>query len=259
MYEPKFYRILSKRQQTAGDYLLKVDCSMKHSPGQFVQCSVLGIGEAPISICSYAENYIELSVRSVGNVTKAIAGLKKGDLIGVRGPYGRGYPMELLKNNNVVIIGGGCGTAPLRGVIEYIEKNRKDFKEVYLFFGYRDINEILFMEDNRDWANKFNFNITLDKGAKEWGGNVGLVTGILEKAQLDNTNKVVFICGPPIMIKFVIEVLKKKGFNNDQIFISYERHMKCGIGKCGHCMIHGKYTCKDGPVFRYDEVKDATE
>lgn len=259
MYEPKFYRILSKKKQTEGDYLLKIDCRMRHSPGEFVQCSVLGIGEAPISICSYSEDYIELSVRAVGSVTRAIAGLEEGSLIGIRGPYGRGYPMEHLNGNNVLIIGGGCGIAPLRSVIEHIEKNRADFKEVYLFFGYRSINEVLFREDNKSWAEKFNFNITLDRGDEKWSGNVGLITGLLEKASFDNINKIVFICGPPVMIKFVIGVLKKRGFNDDQIYISAERHMKCGIGKCGHCMIHGKYTCKDGPVFRYDEVKDAVE
>ncbi len=259
MYEPKLYEILSKKRQTQGDYLIRVGCKMQHSPGQFVQCSVLGIGEAPISVCSYSEDYIELSVRNVGNVTKAIAGLDKGDLIGIRGPFGRGYPMKLLAGNSVLVIGGGCGNALLRSVIHYIEKNRSDFMDVYLFFGYRNINEILFKEENENWGKRFNFNITLDKGDKRWKGNVGLITKILEKALFDNYNKVVFVCGPPIMIKFVIRVLKKKGFNDDQIFISYERHMKCGIGKCGHCMIHGKYTCKDGPVFRYDGVKDAAE
>src|SRR3989344_5750982 len=167
--------------------------------------------------------------------------------------------MGLLKGNSVVIIGGGCGSAPLRSAVRYIEKNRNEFKDIYLFFGYRDVSEILFAEDNKRWEGIFNFNITLDKGDEKWKGSVGFVTELVEKKDINNTDKVVFICGPPIMIKFVIRVLKKKGFNDDQIFISYERHMKCGVGKCGHCMIHGRYTCKDGAVFRYDEVKDVTE
>lgn len=254
-YKPELFKITKKIRQTEGEDLIRVYYKKEHQPGQFVQVSVLGIGECPISICSYSNEYIELSVRAVGNVTRAIYNLKEGDLIGIRGPYGRGYAMQLFKGNNVIIIGGGCGVAPLRGIIEYIEKNRNDFRDVYLFFGFRNPGEILFKGDNEKWAKKFNFKITVDKADKKWKGNVGFVTSSLEKTEMDNRNKIVFVCGPPTMIKFVIDILKKKGFNDDQIFISYERQMKCGTGICGHCMMHGKYTCKDGPVFRYDEVK----
>jgi len=259
MYKPKLVKIDKKTKQTEGEYLFRINHKITHDPGQFLQVSVLGIGEAPISICSYSEDYIEFSVRAVGDVTSALCSLNKGDTIGIRGPYGKGYPMRFLKGNSAIIVGGGCGIAPQRSIIEYIEKNRGDFFDVLLFFGFRNPEEILFKEDMERWKNKFDLNLTVDKGDKNWAGNVGFVTELLEKREIENRSKVVFMCGPPMMIKFVIDILKKKGFNNDQLFISYERHMKCGEGVCGHCMIHGKYTCKDGPVFRYDEVKDYNE
>lgn len=259
MYKPILVKIEEKIKQTEEEYLFRINHKMQHEPGQFLQVGVFGVGEAPISICSYSEEYIELSVRRVGNVTNALCSMQKGDTIWLRGPYGRGYMMPLFKGNSIVVVGGGCGVAPMRSAVQYIQKNREDYRNVYLFFGFRGPDEILFKEDFEKWAQDFNLNITVDKGDKEWKGNVGFVTDALAKAELDNRDKIVFICGPPVMIKFVIDILKKKGFNDDQIFISYERQMKCGVGICGHCMIHGKYTCKDGPVFRYDGVKHFVE
>ncbi len=259
MYKPILVKIDEKTKQTEDEYLLRINHEIEHEQGQFLQLSILGFGEAPISICSYSEEYVELLIRNVGNVTNALCSLKKGDLIGIRGPYGRGYPIKLFKGDSIIMIGGGCGIAPMRSAIEYIERNREDFLDVHLFFGFKNPKEILFKEDMEKWREKFNLNLIVDKGDKKWKGNVGFVTDVLERADIDNKRKVVFICGPPAMIKFVIEILEKKGFNHDQIFISYERQMKCGVGICGHCMIHGKYVCKDGPVFRYDEVKGSNE
>lgn len=253
---PKSYRIDKRTQQTDDEFMFRFNVPLEHDPGQFVQVSIPGLGESPISICSCNDNYFELSIREVGTVTKALAKLKEGDKVGLRGPYGRGYKLEPLKGNNVFIIGGGCGVAPVRGIIEYIQKNRNNFGDVVMYFGFREPKEILFKEDFEKWQKDCTLKITVDKPDQEWKGPVGVITKLIEADKFDNKNKVVFICGPPIMIKFVIQTLKNRGFNDDQIFISNERMMKCGTGMCGHCMIEGKYTCRHGPVFRYDEVKN---
>ncbi|USN45544.1 MAG: FAD/NAD(P)-binding protein [Candidatus Woesearchaeota archaeon] len=253
---PKLYAINSIKKQTEDEYLLRFDVPLEHEPAQFIQVSLLGHGEAPISICSFQDEYFEMSIRAVGNLTRKLCALKKGDKVGLRGPYGKGYPMESLKGNNVLVIGGGCGVAPMRSAIQYLERHRSDFGDVALYFGYRNPKEVLFAEDFNKWKKTFRVHVTVDKAPKSWKGEVGLITELLQKDSFDNTNKVAFVCGPPVMIKFVIALLKERGFNDDQIFLSHERMMKCATGMCGHCMIEGVYTCKDGPVFRYDGVKD---
>ncbi|OGM03289.1 hypothetical protein A3K72_03190 [Candidatus Woesearchaeota archaeon RBG_13_36_6] len=254
-YIPKFYKIIKKKQHTNDTYLLRVKVSIPYEPGQFFQVSVLNIGEAPISVCSYQKDYIDLNVRDVGSVTHALCNLKIGDKVGIRGPYGHGYPMELMKGNNIIIIAGGTGFSPVRGVVEYIEQHSQDFKGMKMFFGFRTPDDILFRDEIENWSKKFEVNLTVDKGDDKWKGKVGLVTKILEDSKMNNQNKVVVTCGPPIMIKFVILTLKKLGFNDDQIYVSLERMMSCGIQKCGNCLVGGKYVCKDGPVFNYKEAK----
>ena len=184
--------------------------------------------------------------------------IKKGDNLFVRGPYGKGYPTHYFKGNNIIIIGGGCGIAPLKGVIEYIEKNISEFKDIYLFFGFRLPDELLFREQLSRWQNKFKLQVSFDKIPNKTclEGRAGFITQLIEESNLNNQNKIVIICGPPVMMSKTIQILQNRGFNNDQIFISMERLMNCGIGKCGHCMIHGKYTCLDGPVFRYDQIEE---
>lgn len=258
-YVPKPYKVTDFYRETSDTFTITIDMKVKHDPGQFVQVTLPGIGEAPVSICSDSDKYIKLNIREVGNVTRALAKLKKGDTLLIRGPYGNGYPMEVLKGNNLLIIGGGCGVAPLKGVIDYVENHRDDYQEVQLVLGYRSPDDIIFKRELAEWKNKYNLQVTVDKNPQSkfcYDAKVGFVTEYLKEAHLSNENKVVFICGPPIMMKFVIDILKEKGFNDDQIFISAERLMYCGIGVCCHCMIHGKFTCLDGPVFRYDEVKD---
>ncbi len=259
IYTPKKHKILEKKKVTEDTYFFRVKSDVYHLPGHFVEISVLGVGEAPISIASYKENSMDFLIRDVGNVTRAICKLKEGDNFFIRGPYGRGYPMRCFEGNEIILIGGGTGTAPLRGVIQYIQKNREKYRDIDIFLGFRDPKNILFKNDLKEWKSKFNLCLTVDKGDSKWKGKCGLITKILEKSKINNKNKIVLICGPPIMIKFTLEVLKKLGFNDDQIYLSLERHMKCGMGKCGRCMIHGKYTCVDGPVFRYDQIKDVKE
>jgi len=259
-YIPKPYKVLEFFRETSDTFTLTIDMKVKHDPGQFFQVSVPGVGESPISICSDSDQFIKLNIRQVGNVTNALAKLRKGDTILIRGPYGRGYPMAKLYGNNLLIIGGGCGVAPLKGIIDYVENHREDYKEVKLYLGYRSPKDIIFKRELEEWKNKYHLNVTVDKDLKPgscYNYNIkeGFITKALEEAHIDNHNKVAFVCGPPVMMKYVIGILKNKGFNDDQIFISAERLMFCGIGVCCHCMIRDKYTCVDGPVFRYDEIK----
>lgn len=254
-YIPKLAAIQDITKETSDTSTYRIKYPIKHDPGQFVEVSVLGIGECPISICSFSKSNIELCIRNVGNVTNTISKLKKGDKVYVRGPYGHGYPMQLFRKKNIVIIGGGTGVAPLRGVIKFIERNRKMFGKIDLFLGFRNPEDILFKNDIKEWKKKFNLQLTVDKADKAWKGNIGVVTTLLEAAKLSSENTIVITCGPPIMIKFVLQTLKKLGFADSQIYMSLERLMKCGIGKCGRCQIAGKRVCRHGPVFCYEEAK----
>ncbi len=257
----KFYPVNKITKQTDDEYLLKFNVPIEHDPGQFMQLSLPGIGEAPISICSYSKNYFEMSVRMVGNMSTHICKLKEGDFIGIRGPYGKGYHLKQFEGNNVIIIGGGCGTAPVRGIIEYILKDRYNFKKVDIFFGFREQKNILFENEYDDWKKAgMDIDIVLSEPHDHPTAKHGLLTDIIDSpATNDNSNKIVFVCGPPPMIKAVCNALLEKGFNMNQIYISEERQMKCAVGRCGHCMINGKYCCTDGPVFRYDELYGESE
>ncbi len=261
-YLPKPYKVTSFFRESEGNFTLTVDMKGKHAPGQFVQVSLPGFGEAPISICSDSEEYLQLNIREIGHVTKKLASLRKGDTIFIRGPYGKGYPMEHLKGNNIIIIGAGCGVAPLRGIVEYIKHHRLDYQEVHLYLGYHSYDDILFKKELERWEKEFKTHVLVSETAPKEGAHLcydtehGHVTDALKLVHLTNHNKVVFICGPPPMIKDTVGILKEKGFNDDQIFISAERLMYCALGVCCHCMIRGKFTCIDGPVFRYDEIKD---
>ncbi len=258
-YLPKPFKVLEFFRESPDTFTLTVNMSIQHEPGQFVQVSLPGIGECPISICSYSDRNIKLNVRQVGNVTTALARLRKGHPLLLRGPYGKGYPMKQLAGNNLVIVGGGCGIAPLKGVIDYIEENRDDYRAVQLFLGYQSPDDILFRRELAGWKKKYDMKVTVDENPEGkfcYDGEVGFITSAVEQTELDNRNKAVFICGPPVMMKYVIAILQKKGFRDEQIFISAERLMYCGFGICCHCMIRGKFTCMDGPVFRYDEIRD---
>jgi len=254
-YMPEIVKIEKVIKEAEDIVVLRVKHSFEYSPGQFSQISLFGIGEAPFGICSYSKNYLEFCIKSVGSLTNMLQNLKSGDTVGIRGPYGNGYPIKEMFKRNVIIIAGGTGLAPTRSAIQFIEQNRDKFGEVNLFLGFRSPEEIIFKKDIEEWKKKFNVKITLDKADSSWKGNVGLITSLIEKSKISKENSIVIMCGPPVMLKFTGQLLNKMGFSDDQIYISLERMMKCGIGKCGRCMVKGKYVCKDGPVFRYDESK----
>ncbi|MFH1173706.1 MAG: FAD/NAD(P)-binding protein [archaeon] len=257
-YLPFPYKVLDFYRETPDTFTITVDMKVQHDPGQFVQVSLPGIGESPISICSDSREYIKLNVREVGNVTKALAHLKKGDTILLRGPYGHGYPMKELKGHTLIIIGGGCGVAPLKGIIDYVENHRNEYHDVLLFLGYRSPNDIIFQRELVEWKDKYHLQVSVDKNPQGqfcYDAKEGFITQMLQETTFTTEGSIVFLCGPPIMLDKVLEILYAKGFQDDHIFVSAERLMYCGIGVCCHCMIHGKYACVDGPVFRQDELR----
>jgi len=259
-YIPKKVKIIEFHQESPDNVSIVIDFKVKHQPGQFVQLSLPGIGEAPISICSCSDKYMKLDIRAVGSVTNSVSKLREGDYVYVRGPYGKGYPMEGLEGNNIVLIGGGSGVAPLKGIIDYVADHRKHYLKMSLFLGYKTVNDVLFKREIPHWNKKYDLMISVDKADKSeslagYDLNIGFIADYVRKADISRRNTIVFLCGPPIMINKIIVYLKDKGFDSSQLYVSAERLMQCALGICGHCMIHGKYTCLDGPVFRVDELE----
>lgn len=230
-------------------------------PGQFIELSVFGYGEAPFSISSppHIKGRFEVTIRKTGVVTSALFSLEEGSVVGIRGPFGRGWPLEEIKGKNLIIIGGGIGIAPLKPVIECIIKDRNKYGNVILLYGARTPKDIVYKEELSLWSNYIDVHLTVDKPGPEWRGKVGVVTTLFDYIKVDPENTYAFQCGPPIMMHFVTKKLLELGIASDKIFLSLERLMKCGMGFCGHCSIGGKYVCRDGPVFSFQEVKGFLE
>lgn len=229
-------------------------------PGQFVEVSIFGTGEIPLGIASSPtkKNTIEISVKRMGAVTKEIHKLVPGDTIGVRGPYGNGWPIEQLYGKNLLIVGGGIGLSPLRSLIDFVIDKRDEFGKMQIFYGARTQGDLVYRPLLKDWRSQKETEVhcTVDIGTPGWTGHVGVVTALFDhQALLRDENTLVITCGPPIMIKFVTMSLEKKGFADTDIITSMEKMMKCGVGKCGHCNIGSKYVCIDGPVFTHKELK----
>jgi NAD(P)H-flavin reductase len=230
------------------------------TPGQFLMLSLLGIGEAALSISNTPlDGPITTTVRTVGNVTNKIGGLKKGKKIGIRGPYGTGWPLKEIKGKNVLIVAGGMGLAPLRGVIRYISHKRKNYGHLEIIYGARNLDDMIYKNQYEDWRkiDNSNLHLTVDTipPGLHWDGKIGLVTSCFPIMDTHPHNSVALVCGPEIMMRYAAKCLETIGFIDDQIYLSLERRMKCGIGKCGHCQVGPKYVCNDGPVFSYSDVK----
>lgn len=236
--------------------------SFHFKSGQFNMVSLLGYGEAPISISSppHITDQYDHTVRFVGSLTNTIEKYKPGDIVGIRGPFGSSWPVEEAKGKNVLFVAGGIGLAPLRPFIMQIFHEREKFGKVQILYGARGTGEMLFTDEFDRWRRQpdTELHLTVDKLAEdeEWHHNVGVVTVLFEAAKLDPANTVVVTCGPEIMMRFACRGLLKKGFFAPQIYVSMERRMKCGVGKCGHCQLGPRFVCKDGPVFRYDEARE---
>ncbi len=227
-------------------------------PGQFNMLNVFGVGEVPISISGDAARTDRLThtTRAVGAVTKAMSSLRTGDVIGVRGPYGASWPVAEAEENDVIIVAGGIGLAPLRPVIYHLLEHRHKFGRVVLLYGSRTPEEILFTKELEKWRSRFDMDIhlTVDRATGDWKGNVGVVTQLIGHSPFDRSHCLAMVCGPEIMMRFTVYELNKRGVPDDRLYVSMERNMKCGIGLCGHCQIGSTFVCKDGPVYRYDKI-----
>ncbi|MFZ1682843.1 MAG: FAD/NAD(P)-binding protein [Candidatus Zixiibacteriota bacterium] len=228
-------------------------------PGQFNMLYVFGVGEVPISISGDPTQTGSLvhTTRAVGTVTKAMRKLKVGDVIGVRGPYGTAWPVVEAQGNDIVIVAGGIGLAPLRPALYYVLANRTKYGKVVLLYGTRTPADILYRKELENLRARFDLevHVTVDRAMANWHGNVGVVTNLIPKAPFDPTNTVAMLCGPEIMMRFTVLALQKRGVAIDQIYLTMERNMKCAVGFCGHCQFGPMFVCKDGPVFRYDKIK----
>jgi len=232
-------------------------------PGQFVEVSVMGIGEAPISISSSPtrDGTFQLAIRKVGDVTNALHNLKRGDTVGIRGPFGNGFPLETLEGKDILFVAGGIGLFPLRSLIQYVLDRRNSYGKVILLFGARSPAERLFLDELAAWSKnpQIEFRETVDVGDESWKGNVGVITTLIPKVVIDPKKTQAVVVGPPIMYRFVIVELKKRGLPDESIIMSLERRMKCGVGKCGHCQINSVYVCQEGPVFTLAQLRNLKE
>ncbi len=233
----------------------------EHMPGQCAMLCVPGVGEAMFSITSSPTNKLfqEFSIKKCGVLTDYLHELQVGDEIMVRGPYGNNFPVDTeLKGKNLLFVAGGIGLAPLRSVINYVLDNRDDYGTVDILYGSRSADDLVQLKEIQDvWmkAKDTNVYLTIDRPQDGWDGHVGFVPSYLKELNM-KTDKTVLVCGPPIMIKFVLGALTEMGFTKTQAYTTLELRMKCGVGKCGRCNIGSKYVCKDGPVFRCDEVDE---
>jgi sulfite reductase subunit B len=268
VYVPVMARLLKTEQLTEMEKLFTLELpggrSLGNAPGQFVEISLLGIGEAPISISSSpsrSNGTFELCVRRVGDVTNAMHQLAPNAYLGVRGPFGHGFPVEKMMGKDVLFAAGGLGLAPLRSLINEVLDNRGAFGRVIILYGTKHPSEILFQEELDEWAGRddVEFHMTVDRGDANWTGNVGVITTLFPKITLNPRDTVAATCGPPIMYRFVLMEMLGKGIPESQIYLSLERRMKCGVGKCGHCQINDLYCCQDGPVFCYADIKGVEE
>jgi len=232
--------------------------SFSFRPGQFCEISVFGKGEAPFGIASapHETEYLRFTVNRVGVVTTALHGLKEGDEVGLRGPLGNGYPLEVFRGHNLVVIGGGFAYTTLRSLVAHVLHSRSNYGDVTLIYGARSPGMLLYRSELEAWEQRddIRVHLTVDKGDETWTRREGYVPAVTKEIAPSSRDAYAVVCGPPIMIRFTLPVLAELGFLPDRIYTSLERRMKCGIGKCGRCNIGPYYVCKDGPVFSYAQL-----
>jgi NAD(P)H-flavin reductase len=259
---PRPHRVLRARRETHDTITLALQPvgspSLPFAAGQFNMLYVFGVGEVPISISGDPSRpeVLAHTVRAVGTVTRALCRAKRHDLVGVRGPFGNGWPIEEAAGSDVVVAAGGIGLAPLRPALYELLTHRERYGRIVLLYGARTPQDLLFRRDLSAWRGRFDLDVevTVDSAADGWRGNVGVLTTLIPHARFDPPNTVAFVCGPEIMMRFTARELEAREVEPENIFVSMERNMKCGIGLCGHCQRGPIFVCKDGPVLRYDQV-----
>jgi NAD(P)H-flavin reductase len=261
---PRPYGIQRVRRETQDTFTLELTPadggdSLAFAPGQFTMLYVFGVGEVPISISGDPSRPQVLvhTIRALGTVTRALRQLKRGDIVGVRGPFGSQWPTEEAAGSDVVIVAGGIGLAPLRPVLLQLLARRNTYGRIILLYGARTPQDLLYPGELERWRGRFDLEVTVtvDQAMKAWHGHVGVVTTFIAKASFDPFSTVAMICGPEVMMRFTVLELQKRGVPTENICVSMERNMKCAIGFCGHCQLGPTFICKDGPVFRYHHLQ----
>jgi len=266
-YVPRMATIVAAEQMTDTERFFRLEMEdgrpLGYLPGQFVSVMVFGIGEAPISICSSPTQGkgFELTVRNAGTVTSAMMKYKQGDRLGIRGPFGNHFGYEAMQGQDVLFVAGGLGLAPTRSLIRYVLDHRKDYGQVTILVGAREPKMLLFRDELKEWTERKDADcrVTVDRPDPSWKGDTGVITRLFRQVKLDPAKTFAVIVGPPVMFKFTVLEALAEGIPEHRIICSLERHMKCGIGKCGHCQIRGVYVCREGPVFTYEQVKRLRE
>ena len=249
--------ILKIEKETSIDYTYTFKYSGKLVSGQFFQLSIPGIGEAPISVSDFNETQMMMTIRKVGKLTDEIFSKKVGETIKFRGPYGNGFDTNVFLKNEVTVIAGGTGLAPVKNLTKQLMARKDELLGLNMIFGFKSSSDILFKDEINMWEKKNNVILTIDKEEEGWNGNVGLVTSYIKKLDIGSFKKKKFVVvGPPLMMKFTVLELLKNGAKEEDIWVSFERKMSCGIGKCGHCKIDETYVCLEGPVFEYSVAKN---
>ena len=267
IYLPSIATVTEVRPETSDTSTFVVtfdDAKMRESftylPGQFVELSIFGVGGCPIGIASSPteKGFLEFCVRAVGTVTNSIHDLDVGDKLGVRGPLGNSWPTEHVEGNDLLFIGGGIGLPPLRSLIHYVLDNRDRYGAVEIVYGARSPQDLVYKQELKEWEERpdVDLYVTVDAGDESWEGPVGFVPPFLREIDPSPENKVAFTCGPPIMIKLVVEALEDLDYADANIVTTLEMKMKCGVGKCGRCNIGDKYICRDGPVFTFEQLRE---
>lgn len=256
IYLPILSKIISITPHTDIDYTFRMEYRGEVKPGQFFEVSVPKYGEAPISVCGIGDGYVDLTIRRVGVVTDVIHTFFPGDKLFIRGPYGNGFDINEYKDKELIIAAGGTGLAPVKGIVDYFSEHINEVKKFNVLMGFKSPQDILFKDDIQRWSKNINTTLTVDKGEEGYTGNVGLITNYVKDLKIDSIESAqVIVVGPPIMMKFTVAEFIKKGIKEENIWVSYERKMCCGVGKCGHCKIDDTYICLEGPVFNYVAAK----
>ncbi|MEA3399700.1 MAG: FAD/NAD(P)-binding protein [Armatimonadota bacterium] len=269
IYLPRTARLVKAISETETERTIVFELldgeDLPYTPGQFVTVTVFGSGEAPfaLSSASRADGGLQITVRRYpgGRVTEALHALQPGDYIGIRGPFGNGFPLDRLRAGDVLVVAGGIGMAPLRALIETILRERHLYGDLTVLYGARTPDEILFRDLVQEWehSDEMDLLLTIDRPHPDWDGRVGMVTELFRDITVDPAGTSAVICGPPVMYPFVVAECHEAGLQDDRIFLSLERRMACGVGKCGHCAVDGTYVCLDGPVFTQAQLRELGE
>ena len=260
---PRLFRVREVKPELSDTFTLALEPEdggdLSFKPGQINMLYAFGVGEIPISISSDPSEPSVLyhTIRAVGKVSSALSNLKPGDAVGVRGPYGTPWPIDVAYGSDILIMGGGVGIAPLRPAIHQVLRTREKFGNVVILYGARTPEDILFSEELRQWRSRFDLSVrvTVDRATGKWNGRVGVVTHLVKGGGFDRLHTIAYVCGPEIMMRYAVQALRDNGITYDRMYITMERNMKCAVGLCGHCQFGPEFVCRDGPVFRFDRIQ----